>query len=162
MELGKLHTETHIHVYIYSYQLSNQFYTTITVRTLKWYKVMSTYNQVVDGQKQYASSVISTANQCTIPTNQNIDYYGNFQSIFERVFSNSTFQIPVEPNAIVTQQYLPVLQVLVQYVLSTYILLVYQSLTLRGLFPAVSLIPVSLSEGHTFFIVWLSEISLIP
>ena len=34
----------------------------------------------------------------------------------------------------VTQQYVPVLQVLVQYVLSTYILLVYQSLTLRGYF----------------------------
>jgi hypothetical protein len=50
---------------------------------------------------------------------------------------------------IVTQQYVPVLQVLVQYVLSTYILLVYQSLTLRGLIPAVSLIYVSLSEGHT-------------
>ena len=48
-----------------------------------------------------------------------------------------------------TQQYVPVLQVLVQYVLSTYILLVYQSLTLRGLFPTVSLIHVSLSEGHT-------------
>ena len=49
----------------------------------------------------------------------------------------------------VTQQYVPVLQVLVQYVLSTYILLVYQSLTLRGLFPTVALIHVSLSEGHT-------------
>ena len=48
-----------------------------------------------------------------------------------------------------TQQYVPVLQVLVQYVLSTYILLVYQSLTLRGLFPTVALIHVSLSEGHT-------------
>ncbi len=48
-----------------------------------------------------------------------------------------------------TQQYVPVLQVLVQYVLSTYILLVYQLLTLRGLFPAVSLIHVSLSEDHT-------------
>jgi hypothetical protein len=61
---------------------------------------MSTYYQVVDGQKQYASSSISTANQCIIPTNQNIDYYGNFQSIFERVFSNTTLQIPVDPNAI--------------------------------------------------------------
>ena len=49
----------------------------------------------------------------------------------------------------VTQQYVPVLQVLFQYVLSTYILLVYQSLTLRGLFPTVALIHVSLSEGHT-------------
>ena len=49
----------------------------------------------------------------------------------------------------VTQQYVPVLQVLVQYVLSTYILLVYQSLTLRDLFPTVALIHVSLSEGHT-------------
>jgi len=49
----------------------------------------------------------------------------------------------------VTQKYAPVLQVLVQYVLSTYILLVYQSLTLRGLFPTVSLIHVSLSVGHT-------------
>ena len=41
--------------------------------------------------------------------------------------------------------------VLVLYVLSTYILLVYQSLSLRGLFPAVSLIHVSLSEFHTLF-----------
>ncbi len=49
----------------------------------------------------------------------------------------------------VTQKYAPVLQVLVQYVLSTYILLVYQSLTHRGLFPTVSLIHVSLSVGHT-------------
>ena len=44
-----------------------------------------------------------------------------------------------------THQYVPVLQELVQYVLSTYILLVYQSLILRELFPAVSLIHVSLS-----------------
>ena len=49
----------------------------------------------------------------------------------------------------VTQQYVPVIQVLVKYVLSTYILLAYQSLTLRGLFPAVSFIHVSLSEGRT-------------
>ena len=57
-----------------------------------------------------------------------------------------------------THQYVPVLQELVQYVLSTYILLVYQSLTLRGLFPTVALIHVSLSEG---IIVRLSETSLV-
>jgi hypothetical protein len=40
-----------------------------------------------------------------------------------------------------------------QYVLSTYILLVNQSLTLRGLFPAVSLIHVSLSSSIATHIV---------
>ena len=58
----------------------------------------------------------------------------------------------------VTQQYVPVLQVLVQYVLSTYILLVYQSLTLRGLFPTVSCF--TLRRPH--FNVRLSDTSLVP